>query len=333
MARRKRVSHGSLKTNESAAVSASALHTPVLLDEILGFLQPETGLFVDATLGMGGHTEAILNASAETKVIAFDRDREAIEKASKRLANFGERFRAIHADYRQIKQFVEAEMASGVLADLGVSSWQLDSVERGFSFRADAPLDMRMNAGSDEPTAAELLETLSEEEIANIIYQYGEERFSRRIARRIVERRERGEKIETTAQLAETIERAIPRSKQEKIHPATRTFQALRIAVNRELENLDEFIADAIDVLKPDGRLAVISFHSLEDRIVKQTFRRLSGRCECPPRLPVCQCGAARRIEILTNRPVTADEKEIEANPRSRSAKLRACRKLTKEEI
>ncbi|HEX8268025.1 MAG TPA: 16S rRNA (cytosine(1402)-N(4))-methyltransferase RsmH [Pyrinomonadaceae bacterium] len=333
MARRKRVSHGSLKTNESAAEPAVALHTPVLLYEVLGFLQPETGLFVDATLGMGGHTEAILNASAETKVIAFDRDREAIEKASKRLANFGERFRVVHADYRQIKQFVEAETASGVLADLGVSSWQLDSVERGFSFRADAPLDMRMNAGSDEPTAAELLETLSEEEIANIIYQYGEERFSRRIARRIVERRERGERIETTAQLAETIERAIPRSKQEKIHPATRTFQALRIAVNRELENLDEFIADAIDVLKPDGRLAVISFHSLEDRIVKQTFRRLSGRCECPPRLPVCQCGAVRRIEILTNRPVTANEKEIEANPRSRSAKLRVCRKLTKEEI
>ena len=333
MARRKRVSQRSLKTNESAAVSASALHTPVLLGEVLGFLQPETGLFVDATLGMGGHTEAILNASAETKVIAFDRDREAIEKATHRLANFGARFRAIHADYRQIKQFVEAETASGVLADLGVSSWQLDSVERGFSFRAEAPLDMRMNAGSDEPTAAELLETLSEEEIADIIYQYGEERFSRRIARRIVERRERGERIETTAQLAETIERAIPRSKQEKIHPATRTFQALRIAVNRELENLDEFIADAIDVLKPDGRLAVISFHSLEDRIVKQTFRRLSGRCECPPRLPVCQCGAVRRIEILTNRPVTADEKEIEANPRSRSAKLRVCRKLTKEEI
>jgi 16S rRNA (cytosine1402-N4)-methyltransferase len=333
MARRKRVSHRSLKTNESVAASASALHTPVLLAEVLGFLQPETGFFVDATLGMGGHTEAILNASAETKVIAFDRDCEAIEKASERLANFGERFRAIHADYRQIKQFVEAETTSGVLADLGVSSWQLDSIERGFSFRADAPLDMRMNAGSDEPTAAELLEALSEEEIADIIYKYGEERFSRRIARRIVERRERGEKIETTAQLAETVERAIPRSKQEKIHPATRTFQALRIAVNRELEDLDEFIADAIDVLQPDGRLAVISFHSLEDRIVKQTFRRLSGRCECPPRLPVCQCGAVRRIEILTNRPVTADEKEIEANPRSRSAKLRVCRKLTKEEI
>ncbi|HYP50266.1 MAG TPA: 16S rRNA (cytosine(1402)-N(4))-methyltransferase RsmH, partial [Pyrinomonadaceae bacterium] len=301
--------------------------------EILGFLQPETGLFVDATLGMGGHTEAILNASAETKVIAFDRDREAIEKASERLKDFGERFRAVYADFRQIKQFVEAETTNGVLADLGVSSWQLDSVERGFSFRADALLDMRMNAGSDEPTAADLLETLSEEEIADIIYQYGEERFSRRIARRIVEKRERGEKIETTAQLAETVERAIPRSKQEKIHPATRTFQALRIAVNRELENLDEFIADAIDVLKPDGRLAVISFHSLEDRIVKQTFRRLSGRCECPPRLPVCQCGAVRRIEILTNRPVTAEEKEIESNPRSRSAKLRVCRKLTKEEI
>ncbi|MDQ4121159.1 MAG: 16S rRNA (cytosine(1402)-N(4))-methyltransferase RsmH [Acidobacteriota bacterium] len=332
MARRKKVSQRSLKTNESA-FTASELHTPVLLDEVLRFLQPETGLFIDCTLGMGGHTEAILNTSAETKVIAFDRDREAIEKASARLTEFGERFRAIHADFRQIKEFVEAETASGVLADLGVSSWQLDSVERGFSFRADAPLDMRMNSGSEEPTAAELLETLSEEEIADIIYQYGEERFSRRIARRIVERRERGEKIETTAQLAELIERAIPRAKQEKIHPATRTFQALRIAVNRELENLDEFISNAIDILQPDGRFAVISFHSLEDRIVKQTFRRLSGRCECPPRLPVCQCGAVKRIEILTARPVMGGEKEIEENPRARSAKLRVCRKLAKEEI
>lgn len=329
---RKRVSQRSLKTSESQS-NAASLHTPVLLAEILAFLQPETGLYIDATLGMGGHTEAILNASEETKVIAFDRDREAIEKATERLANFGERFRAIHADFRQIKQFFETETAAGILADLGVSSWQLDSIERGFSFRADAPLDMRMNAGSDEPTAAELLEALSEEEIADIIYQYGEERFSRRIARRIVEKRERGEKIETTAQLAGLVERAIPRAKQEKIHPATRTFQALRIAVNRELENLDKFIADAIDVLKPGGRLAVISFHSLEDRIVKQTFRRLAGRCECPPRFPVCQCGAVKRIEILTNRPVVADEKEIESNPRSRSAKLRVCRKLTKEDF
>ena len=189
-----------------------------------------------------------------------------------------------------------------------------------------------MNIGSDEPTAAELLETLSEEEIANVIYQYGEERFSRRIARWIVERRERGERIETTAQLAGLVERAIPRSKQDKIHPATRTFQALRIAVNRELENLDEFVSDAIDVLKPCGRLAIISFHSLEDRIIKQTFRRLSGRCECPPRFPVCQCGAVKRIEILTNRPVIASETEIESNPRSRSAKLRVCRKLTAED-
>lgn len=331
--KRKRTSHGSLKTDETAATTAEQLHTPVLLGEVIGFLQPQTGLFVDATLGMGGHTEAILNASEETKVIAFDRDREAIEKAVQRLADFGDRFRAVHADFRQIKQFVESSAANGILADLGVSSWQLDSVERGFSFRHDAPLDMRMNAGSDEPTAAEMLDDMSEEEIADIIYQFGEERFSRRIARRIVERRARGEKIETTRQLAETVEKAVPRSKHEKIHPATRTFQALRIAVNRELEDLDRWIADAIDVLKPDGRLAVISFHSLEDRIVKQTFRRLAGRCECPPRLPVCQCGAERRVEILTNRPVAASETEIEANPRSRSAKLRVCRKLKEEEI
>lgn len=315
-----------MKTDENAAAS---LHAPVLLEEVVRFLEPKQGLFVDATLGMGGHAEAILNRSSETEIVAFDRDLEAIEKATLRLKSFGERFRAVHADFREIKRFVETNGANGVLADLGVSSWQLDSAQRGFSFRHDAPLDMRMNANSDEPTAAELLETLSEEEIADIIYQYGEERFSRRIARWIVERRERGERIETTAQLAGLVERAVGRGKRDKIHPATRTFQALRIAVNRELENLDRFVSDAIDVLKPDGRLAIISFHSLEDRIVKQTFRRLSGRCECPPRFPACQCGAARRIEILTSRPVTANEKEIETNPRSRSAKLRVCGKLT----
>ena len=332
--RKRRASQSSLKTDENVAdfESTSSLHVPVLLNEVLRFLEPKQGLFVDATLGMGGHSEAILSISPETNVIGFDRDREAIEKATARLENFGERFRAIHADHREIKGFVEAETASGILADLGVSSWQLDSAERGFSFRADAPLDMRMNAGSDEPTAAELLETLAEDEIADIIYQYGEERFSRRIARRIVERRERGEKIETTAQLAELAERAVPRGKQDKIHPATRTFQALRIAVNRELENLDLFISDAIDVLKPGGRFAVISFHSLEDRIVKQTFRRLAGRCECPPRLPVCQCGAVKRVEILTNRPGTGDETEIRANGRSRSAKLIRWRKLMMED-
>lgn len=315
-----------------AAQETGALHVSVLLKETLDFLQPQRGgKFVDCTLGMGGHSEAILSSSAEVEVIGIDRDPEAIEKARARLEQFGNRFQAAHADYRDLKTVLKqvgAENVAGILADLGVSSWQLDAPERGFSFRYDAPLDMRMNSAGDEPTAAELLKTLSEEEIADIIYQYGEERFSRRIARWIVERRERGEPVETTRQLAELVERAVKKGRHDKIHPATRTFQALRIAVNRELENLDLFLSDAVDVLEPNGVLAVISFHSLEDRIIKQTLRRLSGVCECPPRLPVCQCGAVKRVEILTRRPVAPGAAEMAVNPRARSAKLRACRKL-----
>lgn len=315
--------------NETAA---EALHTPVLLAEILRFLNPERGgIFVDCTLGMGGHAKAILEFSPNTNVIGIDRDPEAIRKAGERLAKYGARFKVVHADFRTIKRALEETgnvRPSGILADLGVSSWQLDSAERGFSFRFDAPLDMRMNAASSDLTAAELLKQLSEEEIANTIYQYGEERFSRRIARRIIEKRENNEPIETTDQLAELVARAVKAGKHERVHPATRTFQALRIAVNRELENLDLFLRDAVDVLETNGKLAVISFHSLEDRIVKQTFRLLSGACQCPPRFPVCQCGAVKRIKILTGRPIAPSEAETESNPRARSAKLRVCQKI-----
>jgi 16S rRNA (cytosine1402-N4)-methyltransferase len=216
----------------------------------------------------------------------------------------------------------------GVLIDLGVSSLQFDKAERGFSFRHDAPLDMRMDAKGDEETAADLLLRLSEEEIARIIFEYGEERRSRRIARWIVERRERGEPIRTTRELADLVARAVRSRPSEKIHPATRTFQALRIAVNRELDGLDEFIETAVDLLEPMGRFAAISFHSLEDRIVKRTLRRLSGYCECDRRAPICTCGARRAVEILTRRAVVPDDLEIVDNPRARSAKLRACRKL-----
>jgi 16S rRNA (cytosine1402-N4)-methyltransferase len=310
-----------------------APHRPVLLAETLDLLEPSRGgLFVDGTLGMGGHSEAILEASAETRVIGIDRDREALRWAKERLSHFGTRFRAVHGDFREIERIVEEageSNLSGVLVDLGVSSLQFDAGERGFSFRHDAPLDMRMNASSDEETAADLLERLPEEEIARIIYEYGEERRSRRVARWIVERRERGEPIKTTGELAQLVERAVGyRSKKDRIHPATRTFQALRIAVNRELEGLDRFVETAIDLLQPDGRFAAISFHSLEDRIIKQTLRRLAGQCACPPRAPVCSCGARRVVEILTRRPVVPGQLEIEENPRARSAKLRSCRKL-----
>ena len=309
-----------------------APHRPVLLFEAVDLLAPERGgLFVDATLGLGGHSEAILEASPDTRVVGIDLDREAIRLASERLARFGTRFRAAHANFREISRILDEAGeagADGVLADLGVSSLQFDSAERGFSFRHDAPLDMRMDAGGAGETAAELLERLPEEEIARVIYEYGEERKSRRIARWIVERRERGEPLQTTGELAALVARAVGHKRGDRIHPATRTFQALRIAVNGELEGLEGFVETAVDLLKTGGRLAVISFHSLEDRVVKHALRRLSGYCECGRRVPVCVCGARKVVEVLTRRPVVPNEQEVEANPRARSAKLRACLKL-----
>ncbi|MDQ1523300.1 MAG: rRNA (cytosine1402-N4)-methyltransferase [Pyrinomonadaceae bacterium] len=309
-----------------------APHRPVLLAESVGYLAPERGgLFVDATLGLGGHTEALLEASSDVRVLGIDRDPEALQFARARLAGFGERFRAVHANFKEIAGVLEdaGELeVSGVLADLGVSSLQFDAAERGFSFRHDAPLDMRMDAQGDEETAAELLARLPEEEIARIIFEYGEERKSRKIARWIVERREEGRAIETTADLAALVARAVGYKRTDRIHPATRTFQALRIAVNHELEGLEAFLEASVDLLQPSGRLVVISFHSLEDRIVKRALRRLAGQCECDRRLPVCACGARRAVEILTRRPVTPADAELDDNPRARSAKLRACRKL-----
>ncbi len=309
------------------------IHKPVLLAETLQLLDPQPNeVFVDATLGLGGHTEAILSISADIQAIGIDRDARAIELAKERLAKFGNRFQVLHANFSDVLVILERagiEKADCILADLGVSSLQFDSETRGFSFRFDAPLDMRMDADSDAETVAELLATLSEFEIARIIYEYGEERLSRRIARRIVERRERGEPVKTTAELAKLVEKATWRGKKEKIHPATKTFQALRIAVNGELEILEQFVRDSVKILNTGGRFAVITFHSLEDRIVKQTLQKLSGKCFCPPRMPVCVCGASREIEILTRKPVVAGDEETSDNPRARSAKLRVVRKIT----
>lgn len=315
------------------------IHHPVMPVETVALLDAaKGGLFIDATLGLGGHTELILRASPRNRVIGFDRDAEAIELAQRRLAEFGERFEAVHSDYRQVKTVLREkgiESAAGLLADLGVSSFQFDTPQRGFSFRfgggeADSPLDMRMDR-SQGLTAADLVNDLGERELADIIFLYGEERASRRIARLIVAERAKAA-IKTTAQLADLVVRAVQHSVHGKghwkIHPATRTFQALRIAVNRELEGLDQFVSDAVDLLDADGRLAVIAFHSLEDRIIKQSFRFQSGQCACPPSQLVCQCGAARRVEVLTRKAIQPSEVEIADNPRARSAKLRACRKL-----
>lgn len=322
---------GEARSLKMAKDEAQNLHKSVLLGESLKLLAPRDGeVFVDATLGLGGHSEAILSA-ARTELIGIDQDTAAIAYAKRRLEGFGGRVRIVHANFSDIRHVLSAEKiekADGIIADLGVSSIQLDSEERGFSFRFDAPLDMRMDTDSGDDTAADLLETLSEVEIANVIYEYGEERASRRIAKWIVERRERGEPIRTTRELADLVARAVKRGKKDKIHPATRTFQALRIAVNREIEILEQFIRDSIDLLKINGRLAIITFHSIEDRIVKQTFQKMAGKCFCPPRIPQCVCGAVKIVEILTRKPVIPDEVEMQENPRSRSAKLRACLKL-----
>jgi 16S rRNA (cytosine1402-N4)-methyltransferase len=309
-----------------------APHRPVLLEETMKFLSPERGgLFVDCTVGLGGHSEAILTSSQETRVVGMDLDAAALEYAKQRLVQYAERFRATQSDFREIKDVLSKANEhdpKGILADLGVSSLQFDSPNRGFSFRFDAPLDMRMDPTGGRETAADLLFRLPETEIARIIFEFGEERRSRRIARRIVERREQGRPIKTTRELAELVQQSVGGRKGNQTHPATRTFQALRIAVNHELENLAEFVAAAIDLLQPDGRFVVISFHSLEDRIIKRELQRLSGRCQCPPRLPVCSCGARKVVEILTRRPVTPGAGELDENPRARSAKLRACTKL-----
>jgi 16S rRNA (cytosine1402-N4)-methyltransferase len=305
-----------------------APHRPVLLEETVNMLDAaQGGLFIDGTLGLGGHSEAILDASPNTRVIGIDRDPEALERARRRLERFGARFVAMRGNFKQIAELVP-ETAQGVLVDLGVSSLQFDTPERGFSFRFDAPLDMRMDASSEEETAADLLATLPEEEIARIIFEYGEERQSRKVARWIVERRERGEPIKTTGELANLVARAVGGKGKWQIHPATRTFQALRMAVNAELQGLGEFVEEAVGLLLQGGRFAAISFHSLEDRIIKQGFRRLAGQCTCPPRVPVCSCGAKKVVEILTRRPIVAGEQEVNENPRARSAKLRVCQKI-----
>lgn len=314
----------------------SDVHVPVLLMPVLDGLRiRDGGTYIDGTFGRGGHAGAILRElGSKGRLLAIDRDPQAIAAAPLHMTE-DPRFELIRGECGQLQTYTDARGVTGevdgVLLDLGVSSPQLDDAERGFSFLRDGPLDMRMDPDRDGETAADLLLRLPEEEIAAIIFEYGEERNSRRIAQWIVESREQGKGITTTGELADLVARAAGQKKRWHIHPATRTFQALRIAVNQELEGLGRFVETAVDLLQPDGRFVVISFHSLEDRIMKQELRRLSGYCQCESqqaRTGVCTCGARRAVEILTKRPVTADRMEIDVNPRSRSAKLRACRKL-----
>lgn len=310
---------------------ADSRHITVMQAETVDLLAVKDGtILVDSTFGLGGHTAAILEGNPKAKVIGIDQDSTALAKATDRLGDAAKRVKFCHGNFADITKIVRGEgfeKVDGIVADLGLSSMQVDSEERGFSFRFDAELDMRMDADSDDETAAELLERLSEEEIANVIYQFGEERASRKIARRIVEARKSGKPVRTTFELKKLVESVVRYNPKEGIHPATRTFQAIRIAVNRELEVLATFLDDSIDLLNIGGRLAVISFHSLEDRIVKQTFQRRAGKCQCPPKIPICVCGAAKEVEILTRKPMIPGEDEIRRNPRSRSAKLRAVEK------
>ncbi len=301
-------------------------HEPVFLNEVLEYLRPsrEDATLVDATVGLGGHAEALLTKHPRIRLIAIDRDPEALERSRERLRPFGDRVtfvRERHESLIEILKQHDVEAIGGLLADLGVSSMQLDDATRGFSFRYDAPLDMRM--GPESTSAADLVNNLDEAELMRILRDYGEEPMARRIARAIVERRP----LTTTTQLAEAI-RSVKKSRPHDIDPATLTFQALRIAANSELVGLDQFVTDAVEMLDTGARIAVISFHSLEDRIVKLAFRRLEGQCVCPPGMPVCGCGAQAIVNVLTGKPVTASEEEVDRNPRSRSAKLRVAEKL-----
>jgi len=307
-------------------------HRSVMLREAVDLIRPpHGGVLVDATVGTGGHTEALLEAvGPEGKVYGIDRDPGALDFSRHRLARFGQRFVAIHGDYRDLAALLldeDVQAVDGVLADLGISSLQLDDPGRGFAFRLDGPLDMRLDRESG-PTATDLLATLPEKELAEILYKFGEERRARPVARAII--RERSQRpIRTTRHLAELVERVMgPRSRRYRIHPATRTFQALRIAVNHELEGLNRLITEAVPLLRQDARLVVISFHSLEDRTIKHTFRSLAERCTCPPKLPVCGCGRENFIRIVTPRPLRPTTRETEENVRSRSARLRAAEKL-----
>ncbi|HEX2187548.1 MAG TPA: 16S rRNA (cytosine(1402)-N(4))-methyltransferase RsmH [Longimicrobiaceae bacterium] len=313
---------------ERSTPNASGYHVPVMVGEVLAALRPERGgLFLDGTLGGGGHSEAVLERAAKARVVAVDRDPDALAEAGARLARFGDRFRAVRANFADAVEAagVGAGTLAGALLDLGISSHQIDVDGRGFTFRAGAPLDMRMSGGAGgEESAADLLNTAPEEELADVFYRYGEERRSRKLARILVEMRER-EPLRTSDQLLEAVGRALgPRSDAQD---RARIFQALRIATNREIEALEAALPAFRDALAPGGVLAVLSYHSLEDRLVKNAFRDWSTACTCPPGLPVCACGGVALGETLTRKPVSASPDEVAANPRARSARLRAWRR------
>lgn len=307
-------------------------HVPVLLDEVITWLRPRPGqIFVDGTVGGGGHARRIAEAIAPGgRLIGIDRDVRTLHRARSTLREFGDMVTFVHDDFRNLDRILSelgVDAVDGVLLDLGVSSFQLDEPLRGFTYRFDAPLDMRMDTRTTT-TAADLVNNLSTVELTRILRDYGEERWAYRIARTIAAHREAAP-FETTGQLVDAVKQAVPASaRRHGPHPARRTFQALRIAVNNELDALVQGLHAAIGALLPGGRIAVISFHSLEDRIVKQTFADFARGCDCPPGLPVCRCGRQPSLKVLTRRPVVPGAEELEQNPRARSARLRAAERI-----
>ena len=306
-------------------------HVSVLLEECLEALdiKPD-GIYVDGTLGGAGHSSRIAARLNTGRLIGIDRDPVALKAAGERLEPYKNNVTLVHSNFCEIAQVLHKQGipgVDGILLDLGVSSPQLDDAERGFSYMADAPLDMRMNAG-DPLSARDVVNTWSQEELRRILYVYGEERYAPQIASAICRRREQTP-IETTLQLVDVIRSAMPASAlREKQHPAKRSFQAIRIAVNDELGSVEKVMRDAIPLLNPGGRLAVITFHSLEDRIVKTAMAEAAKGCTCPPEFPVCVCGKKPQVKLISRKPITASDAELEENPRSRSAKLRVCQKL-----
>ncbi len=308
-------------------------HVPVLLREVTALLRPERGgVLVDATIGLGGHAEALLEASSEVRLIGIDTDPEALSLSRERLARFGERLVLVEGRYEEVAAHLDRlgiSAVDGVLADLGVSSLQLDEAGRGFSFMKDGPLDMRMSRSG--PTAADLVNTESREELSRIFREYGEERMAGRIAREIVETRQRAP-VSTTGELRRLVLKAVGPRRERHKDPATRVFQALRIATNRELIDLERFLDDAIARLALGGRLAVLAYHSLEDRIVKRAFSRHTAGCTCPPSFPVCVCPRRRVMALVTRKPIRPSLPEITLNPRARSARLRAIERTAGED-
>ena len=307
-------------------------HIPIVRDTVVSLLAPQRGgTFVDGTLGGGGHAEAVLERLPEGgRLYGIDRDSAAIEAASLRLTRFGEAFTAIRGNFFDMKRLLAGQgvmEADGILLDLGVSSHQLDTPERGFSYHEDAPLDMRMDP-SAPLSAYDVVNGYPAEALARIIREYGEERYAMRVANAIVREREKAP-LDSTVGLADIVKRAMPApARREQQHPARRTFQALRIEVNGELAGLSDALTDAHDLLRSGGVLAVITFHSLEDRIVKQAFKTFENPCTCDPRAPICTCGKKPTARMLTKKPIEAGEAELKENPRARSAKLRAIQKL-----